>query len=139
MDTGGETLIRNGKHAEAEPLLRECLAIQEQAAPDGYARCHTESLLGQSLLHQAKYAEAEPLLLSGYAGLAQRETRMPAARRPSIGEAGHAIVALYESWGKQAEAARWRAEVGNLPERRDRCRGYSSYEIGRGASIPKGR
>ena len=120
MEFWGETRIRAGKYGEAEPLLRECLAIQTQAAPESYARFHTESLLGQSLLHQAKYAEAEPLLLSGYAGLAQRETRMPAARRPSIGEAGHAIVALYESWGKRAEAAQWRAEVGGLPERRER-------------------
>jgi hypothetical protein len=112
MESRREARIRAGKYAEAEPLLRECLAIQKQAAPDGYPRFHTESLLGQSLLHQAKYAEAEPLLLSGYAGLTQREARMPAVRRPTISEAGHATVVLYVLWGKRAEAAQWRAEVG---------------------------
>src|SRR5258708_5864846 len=118
MESWGETRIRAGKYAEAEPLLRECLAIQTQAAPDGHARFHTESLLGQSLLHQAKYAEAEPLLLSGYAGLTQREARMPAVRRRAIGEAGQAIVALYEPGGKRAEAARWEADGADVPSGR---------------------
>jgi len=60
-----EPLLRSGAFAEAEPLLRECLAIREKTLPDLWKTFSTGSMLGGALLGQKKYAEAEPLLLKG--------------------------------------------------------------------------
>ena len=62
------------------------------------------------LLGQGKYAEAEPLLLTGYAGMKQREKTIPAIGKPRLSEAADRLAALYTAWDKPAEAAKWRAE-----------------------------
>ena len=59
----GLGLLQQKKWTEAEPLLRECLAIREKTQPDVWSTFNTQSLLGGALLGQKKYAEAEPLLL----------------------------------------------------------------------------
>ena len=64
---------------EAEPLLRECLAIREKALPDNWLTFNTRSMLGGLLLGQKKYEEAEPLLLAGYEGMKERENSDSAA------------------------------------------------------------
>ena len=64
----GRYLIRKKRCAEAEPLVREGLAIWEVSRPDGWRRFDAESVYGGSLLGQGKYAEAEPLILSGARG-----------------------------------------------------------------------
>ena len=51
--------------AEAEPFLRECLAIQG-AGPDGWGSSHVRSLLRAGPIGQGRYAEAEPPLVAGY-------------------------------------------------------------------------
>ena len=71
----GLGLLEQKKWTEAEPLLRECLAIREQSQLDVWSTFNTRSLLGGALLGQQKYADAEPLLLAGYEGLKQRERR----------------------------------------------------------------
>jgi tetratricopeptide (TPR) repeat protein len=52
----GLNLLKQQKYAEAEPLLRDCLAIREQKQPDDWTTFNTRSLLGGSLLGQKKYA-----------------------------------------------------------------------------------
>src|SRR5262249_26975109 len=52
----GLNLLKQQKYAEAEPLLRECLAIREQKQPDDWRTFNTKSMLGGSLLGQQKYA-----------------------------------------------------------------------------------
>jgi hypothetical protein len=37
------------KHAEAEPLMRECLAIRQHTDPDMWTTFETQALLGESL------------------------------------------------------------------------------------------
>ena len=61
---------------EAEPLLRECLAICEKASADDWKRYDAMSLLGGALLGQGRYAEAEPLIVPGYEGMKERESRI---------------------------------------------------------------
>ncbi len=78
MAVRGLSLIRQSKWTEAEPVLRECLAIREKAQPDEWSTFNTRSLLGDSLLGQKKYAEAEPLIVSGYEGMKAREAKIPA-------------------------------------------------------------
>src|SRR5437868_2045826 len=54
----GMGLLEHKKWAEAEPLLRECLAIRVQTQPDVWSTFNTQSMLGGALLGQKKYAEA---------------------------------------------------------------------------------
>src|SRR5262249_10084754 len=58
----GLNLLRQGKYAEAAPLLRDCLGLREKAEPDAWSTFNARSMLGGALLCQKKYAEAEPLL-----------------------------------------------------------------------------
>ena len=107
----GLSLIQQGKWTEAEPVLRECLAIREKSQPDEWTTFNTRSLLGGSLLGQKKYAEAEPLIVSGYEGMKAREARIPAPGKPRLTEAAERVVQLYEAWGKKDKAAEWRAKL----------------------------
>ena len=62
-------LLQAKKWVEAEPLIRECLAIRTKTQPDSWTTFNAQSMLGGSLLGQKKYAEAEPLLIAGYNGM----------------------------------------------------------------------
>jgi serine/threonine protein kinase/tetratricopeptide (TPR) repeat protein len=106
------------KFPAAEPLLRECLAIRQAKEPDAVTTFYTQSLLGGVLISQKKYAEAEPLLLQGYEGMKQRMDQVPeAVRSARLAGARSRLVQLYEAWGKDAEAAKWRkkGEEGRTP------------------------
>ncbi len=117
MATLARSLLKQEKWAEAEPLLRECLAIRERNQPDGWPTFNTRSMLGGSLLGQMKYALAEPLLLSGYEGMKAREATILAAGKPRLPEAGDRVVKLYDAWRKPEKAAEWRKRLGvKLPE-----------------------
>ena len=107
---GLETLLGQQKWAEAEPLLRECLAIREKTQADVWSTFNTKSMLGGALLGQKKYAEAEPLLLAGYEGMKQREKTIPPQGKIRIPEALERLVQLYEATDKKDEAAKWRKE-----------------------------
>jgi tetratricopeptide (TPR) repeat protein len=97
------------KWAEAEPLLRECLAIREKAVPELWSTFNVRSLLGGALLGQQKYAKAEPLLLAGYAGMKQREKVIPPQfRQIRLTEAAERLVQLYEATSQEEKAAEWR-------------------------------
>jgi serine/threonine protein kinase len=107
----GLMLLERKKWAEAEPLLRECLAIREMAEPDAWTTFNTKSMLGGALLGQKKYADAEPLLLAGYEGMKQREKTIPPQGNTRIPEAIERLVQLYEATGKKEAAAKWRKEL----------------------------
>jgi hypothetical protein len=111
----GLTLLNLRAFAQAEPLLRECLAVREKAQPDGWTTSNTRSVLGGALLGQGNHADAEPLLLAGYTGLKEREKTIPPLGRERLPEAADRLVELYEATGKPAEAAKWRAERGKYP------------------------
>ncbi len=99
------------KYKQAEPLLREVLSTYEKARPDAWSRFHSQSLLGATLAGQMKYSDAEPLVLSGYQGLVERATTIPAVDRNGVAQAGDRIVRLYEDWGKTEKAAEWRRRL----------------------------
>jgi hypothetical protein len=107
-----EAYTAAGQHAEAEPLLRECLAIRQKAQPDDWSTFNTRSQLGGSLLGQKKYAEAEPLIVQGLEGMKAREAKIPAPRKPSLAEAAERVIRLYENWGKTEQATAWKAKLG---------------------------
>jgi tetratricopeptide (TPR) repeat protein len=107
----GLSLLKQRKYADAEPLLRKCLAIREQKQPDGWTTFNTRSLLGGSLLGQRKYADAEPLLLAGYEGMKQREGKMAPIHKVRLTDAVERLVQLYETWRKPEKTAVWRARL----------------------------
>jgi hypothetical protein len=107
----GRYLLRKKRYAEAEPLVREGLAIWEVNRPDGWQRFDAQRLYGGSLLGQGKYAEAEPLILSGCEGLTARDAKIPAPAKERLIEAGERVVQLYIAWGKKERAGEWRAKL----------------------------
>jgi hypothetical protein len=107
-------LLACNRFQEAEPYLRECLAIRAKTQPDAWTTFNTQSMLGGVLLAQKKYADAEPLLRQGYEGMKQRETKIPQGGQVRLTEAVARLVALYEGWGKKGEAAKWKEELAQL-------------------------
>jgi serine/threonine protein kinase len=112
----GWNLLQQKKYAEAEPLLRDCLALRQKHQPLAWTTYYTQACLGSALLGQKKYAAAEPQLLEGYRGLEQSEPQHPKGGRPRLRETLDRLIELYAAWGKQEEAARWRAvRDGTMP------------------------
>jgi len=104
-----------GASAEAEPLLREALAIRQKLQPGVWSTFATQSQLGGALLGQKKYAEAEPLLRAGYAGLKEREQAIPVPRRVRLTEAADRLIALYTATEKPEELKEWQSERAKNP------------------------
>jgi tetratricopeptide (TPR) repeat protein len=105
----GLNLLQQKKRAEAEPLLRECLAIREKSEPDAWTTFNAQSLLGGALLGQKKYAEAEPLLLKGYEGMKAHETTIPPTASARIPQALDRLIELYTATNKPDDVKKWQA------------------------------
>ncbi len=110
-------LLHQKKWAEAETVLRQCLAIGEQQRPQSWGVHYVRSLLGEALLGQKQHAAAEPLLLDAYRGMNARAQDIPAdSRNRLLREALGRLVQLYETWGKPQEAAKWRQHLEMFPQ-----------------------
>jgi serine/threonine protein kinase/Tfp pilus assembly protein PilF len=107
----GANLVMQKKDTDAEPILRESLAILEKKELDRWNTSRVKSLLGAALLGQEKYSEAESALLQGYEGLMQREEKIPEKWKVHLTEAVERLVQLYDAWGKPGEAEKWRAKL----------------------------
>jgi serine/threonine protein kinase/DNA-binding SARP family transcriptional activator len=106
----GSNLLHQHKYREAEPTLRECLAVRAKQQPDAWSTFNTKSLLGEALLGQQKFAEAEPLLKAGYGGLKAREKAIPPQAKSRLALALDRLVQLYDAWGKPEQAEHWRKQ-----------------------------
>lgn len=101
--------LDQSRPAEAAPLLRHALGVQQESLPAGDWRLGaTRSLLGDAYTRLSRFADAEAHLLGAFAllhvtpdpqDLETREARDNLAR----------LVALYEAWGQPAKAAPYRA------------------------------
>jgi len=111
----GSVLLRLKEYTEAEPLLRECLAICEKAEPDAWTTSNTRSLLGGALLGQKKHAEAEPLLRRGYEGMRAREKAIPPQGTTRVPEALDRLIELYTATSRPDEVKKWQAERARYP------------------------
>ena len=80
----GEIKVQQRNYSEAEKLLRKALQVRHQKGPDSWERYYTESMLGASLWGLAKYSEARPLLTSGYQGMLEHQSSIPAEDRPAL-------------------------------------------------------
>ena len=110
LAVGSQFLLEEKKWAEAEPKIRQCLAIREKMRPDAWNTFNAQSMLGGALLGQKKYADAEPLLLAGYEGMKQREKSIPPQGKIRLPQAVERLVQLYEALDKKDEVARWTKE-----------------------------
>ena len=104
-------LLAEKKFAEAEPLTRECLIIREKKVPDDWLAFNSRSMLGGSLLGRKKFTEAEPLLLSAYAGMREREDRIPPNDRPRLKEALQRVLDLYTATDQAEKVAEWQKRL----------------------------
>jgi serine/threonine protein kinase/tetratricopeptide (TPR) repeat protein len=109
----GSDLLRQQKPADAEPGLRQALAILDKQANTG-ERLHAQSLLGAVLVDEGRYAEAEPLLLEAYRGMKHFATEhkgegaFPRGRQV---DALKRLVQMYDRWKRPDQAAKWRQEL----------------------------
>jgi serine/threonine protein kinase len=112
----GMVLLQQKMWTEAEPLLRECLAIREKTQPDVWSTFNTKSMLGAALLGQKKHADAEPLLLAGYEGMKQREKTIPEQGKSRPSEAVDRLIELSTATNKPDEVKKWQAERAKYPK-----------------------
>jgi serine/threonine protein kinase/tetratricopeptide (TPR) repeat protein len=112
LEIQGTGLLDRERCADAEPLVRECLAIRQRSEPEDWQTFLSQSSLGVALMGQQKYAEAEPLLLSGYEGLKAREQQIPQFFvGHHLATASSRIIRLYEVWDQPEKAAKWRSKL----------------------------
>ncbi len=104
----GQSLVDSKRFIEAEPFLREGLAIREKQDPDGWPALEAQSLLGAALAGQKKYVDAERLLLAGHEGMKKRRAIDPAQGQWRLAEVVERLVQLYEVTDKKNDAAKWR-------------------------------
>jgi len=104
-------LLSQKKYEDAEPVLRDSVAILQQVRPDEWSTFTTQALLGASLFAQQKYEGAEPVLLQAFAGMQQRADKIPRSAQSLLPNTARRLVSLYEAVGKPDEAAKWRAKL----------------------------
>ena len=102
----GDVLVRAGRPAEGEPLLRNALAATEKAAPaDSPELAEYRRQLGEALTALRRYDEAELLLLGSHDVVNRTfDTHHPESRASAA-----ALAALYSAWGKPDQAAKYQA------------------------------
>jgi serine/threonine protein kinase/tetratricopeptide (TPR) repeat protein len=117
-------LLELKAYSDAEPLLRECLAIREQTQPEVWTTFNTRSMLGAALIEagqsqlvtdaagaETQLKNAELLLLDGYQGLRSREADIPLRGRHRLVEALARLVRLYEIWNRPDDLAKWQSKL----------------------------
>ena len=107
----GMTLLHLNRWTDAEPLLRESLAIRQKTQPDVWSTFNTQSMLGGVLLGLKQYAQAEPLIVAGYEGMKAREDKIPANGRPRFAEGSERRQAL-RGMGQAGEGRRMAGQAG---------------------------
>jgi eukaryotic-like serine/threonine-protein kinase len=101
----GSVLTDRGRANEAEPLLRKALALRiEKLGPDDRRTAKAQRTLGVCLVALGRRVEAERLLLASYRTLAGAKNWY----HQTLGKQNlRDLVALYESWGRPADAAKF--------------------------------
>jgi serine/threonine protein kinase len=95
----GRRALDDGRLSDAEAYFRELHEVRLEIHPQGsHPNAIAEGLLGETLTRLGRYDEAEPFLLKS---LEMYETRDARLR----------LIAMYESWGKPAEASRYRRDL----------------------------
>ena len=97
----------------AEKMLRECVELREEIAPDNWTTFDAKSMLGEALLGQKKHDEARPLLLAGYEGMKQRMASIPPEGVFRLTDTIDRLIQLYQALDQPDEVAKWKTELDN--------------------------
>jgi tetratricopeptide (TPR) repeat protein len=107
----GQVLVARDRAKDAEPLLRECLAIRKQALPAGHwLIAETEALLGDCLSRLGRHADAEPLLTNACPALAKAEQVLASRKVEAIDR----IIAFYQRSNRPQHVLAWRGQLVSL-------------------------
>ena len=104
-------LLAQHQCPEAKSILDRNAELWTKNAQSHWRRFLGQSLLGGALTCLADYAAAEPLLLTGYKGLKEQASKLPANEKNKVTEAGARLVQLYTAWNKPDLAADWQRKV----------------------------
>jgi len=97
----GLVLNAEAKYAEAEPLFKRALAIDEKALGPEHPQVASDlNNLAALYVHQGKYAEAEPLLKQAL----MIDEKVLGPEHPQVAKGLNNLSALYADQGKYAEA-----------------------------------
>jgi tetratricopeptide (TPR) repeat protein len=113
----GLNLLKQSKWTDAEPALRECLALREKLAAGQdpsvlpWQVANVKSMLGEALAHLQGYSAAEPLLLAGYEGLKEHEATLPPQAKIRLTEALERLVEFYAATDQVEKRDEWRAKL----------------------------
>jgi hypothetical protein len=100
-------LNRTGRAVQAEELIRDSVDVMRETFGTGNINtAFAESMLGESLTAQGKFEEAETLLVSGHEVLRAVPDDTSFIRVDSLVR----VCGLYDAWGKEDEARRYRRE-----------------------------
>jgi hypothetical protein len=117
----GLNILKQRKCTDAEPVLRECLALREKLAAGAnpsvlpWQIANVKSMLGEALAGQQKYGDAESLLLAGYEGLKEHEATIPPQAKIRLTEALKRLLDYYAATGQEEKADEWRAKLEAAP------------------------
>ena len=103
----GAAQLQAGDHGAAEPGIRVALEVLRKNAretSDPVLFAEVEAALAECLTARGSHGEAEAFLSRAHERVREYGKHEPSARRLIL----ERVVALYEAWGKQAEAAKWR-------------------------------
>jgi hypothetical protein len=112
IDALGRCYLLQGHFDEAEPLLRDGLAIRERVTLDDWRRFRTGLMLGEAILGQKRFDEAETFLSQSFAGLQSKFNTVPPEQRADLKLTENRIARLYESLGRKDKASQWRMKAG---------------------------
>ncbi len=108
MNNLASLLVRLDRAAEAEPLYVELRASAQRALPPDHFTLHIFARNhGECLTALGRYDEAETLLIPSYEALVRRL----GARHQHTRKTLQCLVALYEAWGRTAQADAYRARL----------------------------
>jgi Tetratricopeptide repeat len=106
-----QCLTRQHRFNEALPFIQDALRIQEKADPENWKTAVSRSVMGEIYTGMRDFDRAVPLLLAAQKALmAKRNEILPFARESIVRDAVNRLVLLYETWGKPAEAEKWRKQ-----------------------------
>lgn len=127
LATAIDTVLEMKDYSLAERLARECFEIRAKEIPDSWYTFNAKVMLGRSLTGRGMYQEAETLLLDGYNGLIDRIDLIPAQNiNHNLPRALGGLAALYESWGKDDLASKWRSHFEQWESNRTLAEEYKS-------------
>lgn len=117
-----ESLLGQGKLAEAEPKSREAIDALTRLVPASIELCRAQSVLGAICCKQDRYSEAEPLLLNAYAELSKNFPSAKPHLRWYAPRACERLMDFYASQEKPNEVEKWKSELARVTAEIQRLR-----------------